>query len=667
MNLLFDEESQKIIKNAKEEMLGLKHPYVGSEHLFLAVLKNNKLEITKILNKYDIFYDEFRNKLIEVIGIGKKENNWFLFTPLLKKILNIATYTAKDQGRCVTPYDLVSSIIQEGDGVANRILISMNIDLDALYDKLENKQHLILGEEDLLLDKYGYNMNEKCFSGKYDPVIGREDEVNQIIQILSRKNKNNPLLVGEAGVGKTAIVEELVRKITLGLVPDKLKTKKVYSLSMSILISGTKYRGEFEEKFHKIIDEVLNHQDIILFIDEIHTVIGAGGAEGAIDASNIVKPYLARGEFQVIGATTIQEYEKHLEKDKAFIRRFQKIIINEPHQEELKKIIMELLPIYEKFHLVSIPNEIIDKIITFSNFYLNGKQPDKMIDLLDEVCAYCESKTSDNEKISQKYLLKMKEISSKKNKAIMEHDFKLAMSLKENENKYTSKYNSLLYSSNKKERVVSIEDLYAVIYSKIKLPLNKILNKKIKQTRKIMTKEMVVFKNNIDNIFNVIDTNLNQQNQLPISVLLIMKNGVKETFCVDKLVENLFDRSIIKKISISSKTHSDFLFGNEKTLLLNSVKLNPFIVFMVEGIENNFSLNDSFYHIFNKGSIINKQGEILDFKNCIFFIKYHIDDTRIGFNNKIKSSVILDKYKEVVTKVIDMTDNSIKINNYVKS
>ena len=660
MNLLFDEESQKIIKTAKREMSELKHPYVGSEHLLLAILKDNKLEVTKLLNKYGIFYDEFKDKIITVIGIGKKNNNWFLFTPLLKRILNVATYTAKDQGKCVTPFDLVTSIISEGDGVANRILISMNIDIDALYDKLSTNIIFDDSMDNLLLDKYAINMNEKCFAGTYDPVIGRENEVEQLIRVLSRKNKNNPLLVGEAGVGKTAIVEELVRKITLGLVPDKLKEKKVYSLSMSVLISGTKYRGEFEEKFHKIIDEILTHPNVILFIDEIHTIIGAGGAEGAIDASNIVKPYLARGEFQVIGATTIREYEKYINKDKAFARRFQKIMIYEPKESELKNILMKIVPIYEKYHSVFIPNEIIDKIINFSNYYFSGKQPDKMIDLLDEVCSYCEAKATDKELINQQYLIKIKKLEEEKNKALISHDFKLAMSLKEKEKKVTSKFNTSLFSDvNDIKKNVTLDDLYNVVYDKLKLPLRTILNKKIKNTKKNLLNELYDPDNNIEKIFKVFEKSMNKQKCVPISILLVGKSGSGKTFLAEKISKMIFDDSVIKKINISNKANNnEYIFGTDTNPLLNSVIANPFRVFIIEGLEKTATLYETFNQIFKTGTIINNQGETLDFKNCIFLITYQTNNKRIGFNDEVSISSSFDKYKKIVSEVIELPNTS---------
>ena len=264
MNLFFDEISQKLIIEAKNEMYQLKHPYVGSEHLFLAILKNSDLDITKILNNFDITYDSFKEALIQAVGVSNKSNSWFLFTPLLKHILTNAIYFSRSEKKVVEPFDLLISILQEGDGVANRILLSMNVDLNALSEAFSARNfsfsNNILGD---FLKDYAINMNEYSLSSKYDPVIGRDEQINYIIQILMRKNKNNPLLIGEAGVGKTAIVEELARRIQFGKVPFPLQNKIIYSVSMSSLVAGTKYRGEFEERINKLLDEVVKNPNII--------------------------------------------------------------------------------------------------------------------------------------------------------------------------------------------------------------------------------------------------------------------------------------------------------------------------------------------------------------------------------------------------------------------
>ena len=327
----FSEDAQKILLMAKKEMLELKHPYVGSEHLLLAILHNKDLVITQLLEEYGITYKKYKDEIIKVIGIGKTYNNWFLYTPLLKRIIENAILECRDEESTVTVERLFISLLEEGDGVANRILMGMNIDVDVLYEKFSDKIIVHSGKrsKNLYIEEFAVDLNKKYIEDGFDPVVGRDDKVDRLIEVLLRRTKNNPLLIGEAGVGKTAIVEELVRRIVNGRVPKKLENNRVFSISMSCLISGTKYRGEFEERINKIISEVEREPNVILFIDEIHTLVGAGGAEGAIDASNILKPYLARGKIRVIGATTSDEYKKYLEKDKALDRRFQKIYIEE--------------------------------------------------------------------------------------------------------------------------------------------------------------------------------------------------------------------------------------------------------------------------------------------------------------------------------------------------
>ena len=306
----FNEETRKALIQSKNEMKKLKHPYVGSEHLLLALLKNKNYSVTTVLNKFDIDYEKFRKKVIEVIGLGKYENDWYLYTPLLKRVIEEAILLCKENNEEeVTLEHLLWALIEEGEGVALRILICLNVNIDDLSKEIfiGKRVKKNRAKKKLIIEDYGYNLNEKAEANELDPVIGREKEIDRIMEILCRRTKNNPLLIGDAGVGKTAIVEELSRRINEGSVPQKLKNKKIISISMASLIAGTKYRGEFEERINKILSEIEQTPEIILFIDEIHTLVGAGGAEGAIDASNILKPFLARGMLKLIGATTIEE------------------------------------------------------------------------------------------------------------------------------------------------------------------------------------------------------------------------------------------------------------------------------------------------------------------------------------------------------------------------
>ena len=370
-----------VLKLAEEERYLLKHPYVGSEHLFLSILKN-KNSVSAYLKEYNVTYSLFKKELIKVVGSATKDFKENLYTPLLRKIIKRSENINTNINDVYE--SLFISLLDEGEGIAVRILLRMEVDLDEIYFDLKEKQKLKNMDESnkvgTLLNKT-INLNEK--------VLFREKELEKIIMTLSRKKKCNPLLIGPAGVGKTAIVEELVRRVERNQVPYNLKDNKVYMIEMGSLISGTKYRGEFEERLNKIIKELINYKKAIIFIDEIHTMVGAGGAEGAINASDILKPYLARGDIKIIGATTNSEYHKFILKDKALVRRFDIVDINEPNKESMYKLLIKIKKEYENYHCIKVSNKVIKKIIDLSDYYLKSVvNPDKSIDLLDSSCAY---------------------------------------------------------------------------------------------------------------------------------------------------------------------------------------------------------------------------------------------------------------------------------------
>ena len=339
-------EVTKIFKNAEIIMLELNHAYVGTEHLLLSMLKVSD-SINKLMTKYGLTYDDFLSELNEIVGKTKNNPGIVIYTPLLKRVIKNAQDLAKKNK--VTATDLLISLLEEGEGIAIRIMLGMHLDLDSLYDELKKSGKK--NKKNLEIYKIGKDLNSEVNS---DLVIGRDKELNEIIETLLRKNKNNPLLIGDAGVGKSAIIEELARRINSDSVPEKLKNKRIVTLEMSSLVAGTKYRGEFEEKLNKVIKELEDNPEIILFIDEIHTISNAGGAEGAINASDILKPYLARGKIKIIGATTTSEYNKFISKDKALRRRFELIKINEPKKDETEEILYKIKPYFENHYNIKI-------------------------------------------------------------------------------------------------------------------------------------------------------------------------------------------------------------------------------------------------------------------------------------------------------------------------
>ena len=371
-----------ILKKCEEERIALNHPYVGSEHLLLSLL-SYKNSLSLYLKDYNVTYSSFKQNLISIVGKCKKDNPKNLYTPLLRQILARYALKTKDlKTDDALEENLFLSTLDEGEGIAIRILLNMNVDLDEIYVKLKEYQKINLMQE---TNKVGVILNNVVDSSS---LYGRDEEIEKIILSLTRKKKCNPVLVGPAGVGKTALVEELARRINKGLVPDTLKNKKIYLIDMGTLISGTRYRGEFEEKLNNIIKEIINNKNVIIFIDEIHTMVGAGGADGAINASDILKPYLARGSLKVIGATTTKEYNETFLKDKALLRRFEVINVKELSNEEMEHLMKKIKKEYESFHNIRIPTTLLKKVVELSNCYIkNIANPDKSIDLLDTSCA----------------------------------------------------------------------------------------------------------------------------------------------------------------------------------------------------------------------------------------------------------------------------------------
>lgn len=369
MDKCFNKDVCMILKSAEGEMLNLRHPYVGTEHLLLALLKRDRVK--KICYKFNLTYSGFRDELVRLIGQASKKSEVILYTPLLKLVIDNAYNKSYDEHKEMDELYLLSSLFGESDGIALRVAYNMGVDTVALVKELDKPK---------ILSSIGVCLTDK----EINKIYLRDNELDEVMEILLRKGKNNPLLVGDPGVGKTAIAYELARRIKCGNVPDRLKGKEVYLVSTSSLVSGTKYRGEFEERVNGLINEVIRNGNIILFIDEIHTIMKTGSSEAGVDGANILKPYLARNDLKIIGATTKREYDEYLKKDGAFARRFAKVIVNEPSLKDTITILNKLKKSYEDFYNLKINSNVIKYLVDLCDKYLpNSYNPDKSIDILD--------------------------------------------------------------------------------------------------------------------------------------------------------------------------------------------------------------------------------------------------------------------------------------------
>ena len=701
----FDEESQKALKLAKKEMQELKHEYVGTEHLMLGILKSNNM-VSNLLSKYRVNYDNFKEILIKVVGVGNSDSDLFLYTPLLKKIIENAIFECRDIG-IIGIGNLFYSMLEEGDGVAMRILFSMKVDIDKIYnDFSKNIPKKKSGHKKMILEELGINLNDKAKDGLIDPVIGRDNEINRIIEILCRRTKNNPILIGDAGVGKTAIVEYLANKIVNGDVPNILKNKKIISLDMASSVAGTKYRGEFEDRMKKVLNELEDNDDLILFIDELHTIMGAGGADGAIDASNIFKPALARGKMRCIGATTIDEYKKYIENDSALDRRFQKLEIKEPDKNIVKDILMKLKDIYEKHHGVVVSEKMIDKIVLLASRYIKDRnEPDRSIDILDEVCSRVSLKTSVNEERLNKLKKELKVTIENKNRFIADNNFKQAYKLKVEEESITSSINNIEIKKNSKLKAVSEKDIIDVIKSKTNMPILDLDDNYINVIRNKLNNIVVGQSSSIEKLI-LLSKRINSNfDSSCVSVLLCGKSGVGKTLLARSYAELLVGKDNVIKLNMSefSESHSiskiigappGYVGYSDTRNVFDEIRDKPNSVLILDEIEKcSKNVLNLFLKAIDEGELKNSRGKTVHFENMIIIMTSNIDldDNSLGFNfnessmkskvkgklgsslvSKITKTIFLDSLgetdiKDIILKQVELIKNrysvSLKIND----
>lgn len=451
----FTRQAANALKLAKTTAQSCNHSYIGTEHILVGLLKEKEGTAGRILEEFNVEEDALRQLIEELIAPSEvlAAEKAPEYSPRAMRVLEKSVQEAENQkeARAGTEHLLVA-MLKETDCVATRLLYTMGVNIQKLYvavltamgienptaEELQggrNQKTQKSGAATPTLDQYSRDLTVMAAEGKLDPVVGRDREITRLIQILSRRSKNNPCLVGEPGVGKTAIVEGLAQRIVSGLVPDSVRDKRVVVLDMSGMVAGSKYRGEFEERIRKVIDEVRVNQGILLFIDELHTIIGAGGAEGALDASNILKPSLSRGEIQLIGATTLEEYRKYIEKDAALERRFQPVTVEEPTEQEALEILKGLRPYYEKHHGVRIEDEALEAAVRMSVRYINDRfLPDKAIDIIDEAASKVQLGSYRSAPEIEALEIKIRELLNQKEEAIKLADLSMAKRIQQEQN-----------------------------------------------------------------------------------------------------------------------------------------------------------------------------------------------------------------------------------------
>jgi ATP-dependent Clp protease ATP-binding subunit ClpC len=664
----YTEKVRKVIMMAQEEAVNLNHNYIGTEHILVGLVKENEGIAGKVLRDVGVEPDKIIEEIEKIVGKGEyQEVSEITFTPRAKKVLELASQEATQLGQnYIGTEHILLGLIKEGSGVATRILSEMGIDLDSVYSQvmkilMESGQSETTATGGSIrkdskvptLDEFGRDLTELAREEKLDPVICRNNEIQRVLQILGRRKKNNPCLIGEAGVGKTAIVEGLAQKIASNDVPEILKGKRIISLDLALIVAGTKYRGEFEKRLKKIVKEVQNSNDVILFIDEFHTLVGAGAAEGAIDASNILKPALARGEIQAIGATTTDEYRKYIEKDKALERRFQPIYVLEPSIEEAIQILAGLRDKYEAHHKLTITEQALVSAVKLAARYVSGRfLPDKAIDVIDEASSRVKLKNTvyppDVKEVENQLLKTRKE----KEAAVKLQEFEKAANLRDKERKCMEQYNEIKKeweTGRTKDKIeVTVEDVAEVVSSWSGVPVYSL---KEEEAKKLIRMEQELHKRIVgqDEAINAISKAVRRARagmkdpKRPIgSFIFLGPTGVGKTELARSLAEFLFgDENAMISLDMSEymeKFAVSRLVGappgyvgyEEGGQLTEKVRRRPYSVVLLDEIEKAHpDVFNILLQIFEDGRLTDAQGRMIDFKNTVIIMTSNVGATLI--------------------------------------
>ena len=660
----FTIKSQQVLEGAKKEASSLGHTYIGSEHLLLGI-GVTECVARKMLEEKGADFEKIRDRVVEISGCGSNFSLGDAVSPKCKKILEGALAFAKRFGTSLVGTEhILYAMCDEGDCVASRLLSTIGISIQGLKNEVrslcetiasigEAKGQEIVGAPNLCA--FGKSLNRFAISGKLDPLIGRDKEINRLIQILCRRNKNNPCLIGEPGVGKTAIVEGLARRICQGDVPSELRDKIIVSLDLATVVAGTKYRGEFEERMKCIINEAKANPNIILFIDEIHIIMGAGGAEGAIDASSILKPSLARGDLQLIGATTIKEYRGSIEKDSALDRRLQAIYVNEPTRDEALEMLQGVRSSYESYHGLKISDEALSCAIDLSEKYIHDRfLPDKALDLLDEACASVKMRCSEKNDKMRSLEDELEECRIDKEDAILDSDFDLASSLCDKEASLILELKSEQESElSEKMKVIelSLNDIEEVVSLRTKIPISSRSDFEFERLRGLkenLSRDIIGQECAIESVVNGIkrgQLGMRDEARPIASFLFVGPTGVGKTLLARKIAKELFNSKeafIRLDMSEYSEKHSvskligappGYVGYEDEGVLIEAILRNPHSVVLFDEIEKAHSdIYNLLLQILEDGTLTRSKGRRVSFKNAIIILTSNVGSERASSN-----------------------------------
>ena len=685
----FTDDAQRVLSFAQEAALELGHDYVGTEHVLIGLIKVKNGVAAKALNELGLSAETIIEDVEEHIGRGNKKASSVYMTPRVKHVLELAVESANHMNHnYVGTEHILLGLLSDGGGVAVGLLRNHNIRASDIVEVIrdilgssgrtshnseDNKDSSSLGD----LADFGTDLNESAKQGKIDPVIGRDKEISRVIQILSRRTKNNPVLIGEPGVGKTAIAEGLAQRIVNGNVPEILRNKRIISLSISSMLAGAKYRGEFEERLKKAIDEVQKHDDMIIFIDEIHTLVGAGATEGAMDAANILKPALARGEFQVIGATTLDEYKKHIEKDAALERRFQPVLVGEPSEEDALEILKGLRDRYEAFHKAKITDEALEAAVSLSSRYITDRfLPDKAIDVVDEAASKVRMKVFSAAPDVKALETQLADVKKEKEAAVTAQEFEKAADMRDEEKRIekeiSDKKNAAKESSDAK-LVVTDEDIASVVAQWTGIPVSKIAQE---ESESLLHLEEELHKRVIGQDEAVVAVSKAVRRaraglkdpKRPIgSFLFLGPTGVGKTELARALAVALFgDETAMIRLDMSEymEKHTvsrlvgappGYVGYEEGGQLTDAVRRKPYSVILLDEVEKaHADFFNILLQVLDDGRLTDSQGRTVDFRNTVIIMTSNLganalrkSPPELGFLAAKKSDSASDASNEV--------------------